>query len=413
MTRPDTRPVTETAASLKSEMLLYGLILGCTLLQKFTAPFTDRYISFSVCIMGLVLAAGIAFRLLEIQPVRLMFLLLMVGGLTLTQVLGPDRFSLLSLVYLFAVHLPYVFSLKKGSIRPLAAVLFFQKICVVISVMGVLQYFLQFLIGWEYAFFLDGSHFPQDLMIRGMNNLNETGYLSGVFKSNGFFLIEPSVTSQFLAIGLVAELVYFGNMKRILLYLLGIAVTFSGTGLMILASVGPVLLIRQRRFGALVMCGVGLLAVVLFSSALGLDTTTARIAEFSNQSTSGYARFISPFLQLERYIMQDLQTFLMGVGAGGSLRVVNTAELDYASYQPTWCKLILEYGVIGALAYMPLIVVVFLKSGRAPYLKAALLIEYFILGEYLVSPYVHPLIIALVAWPHPAQISAPPRTRHC
>jgi len=380
-----------------AEWLLFGHIISITFLQKFCieiggTPFLLALFS----LIGLT-GLGLASRRLELKPKRALFYMLILSVMTLVQFLNNTPFSVMSLTLLFTVNFPYIFGLRPGLARPGAELEFFQKCMAVVAVFGVVQYGLQFVVGKEWAFFLD-VRFPQQFIMDGFNNLNELSYGSSTLKSNGFFFLEPAFFCQFLAISIVIELVYFRNWKRLALYVAGTVVTFSGTGLIILFALTPVYLVHHRRFGILLALFVLVVTAPLWMELVGLGRIVERAQEFTNPHSSAFARFISVFYILRDFIAIRPEYILWGRGAG-LIRDTVPAAIDYASFDPTWGKLVYEYGVVGASAYFAFLANLFTSAKRSRYLKAAFLIQFLFLGGYILPPTVHVLMVALLAWP--------------
>jgi hypothetical protein len=377
--------------------LLCCQIIGATFLQKIAIPIGgDRQIYLGLFVMLGLTAVGVLMRRLTLQPLRLGLFLVMAGGMILTQFLGAHSFSELSLPLLLIVHAPYIFCLKPGLSRPGAELTFFRNVMTVLAVAGIIQYAAQFAIGGHYAFYLD-SELPRQFIFQGFNGLNPQSYGAHIYKSNGIVFLEPSIFCQCLAVGVIIEMLYFGSWQRLLLYLAALSVTFSGTGLIILAVLVPVFLARQHRY---VLLSLILLAVVtggLWAPVMGLGNFVSRINEFSSTDTSGYARFISIFRIIHDDILPEADTLFFGMGAG-SIKAI-AAQVNYAVHDPSWGKIIFEYGLIGALSYFPFMICVFVTSPRIFYVKAALALQFLFLGEYILSPTVHGLILALLAWP--------------
>jgi hypothetical protein len=112
--------------------------------------------------------------------------------------------------------------------------------------------------------------------------------------------MEPSVFSQFMALGLIIEMltrrrpVYFG------LFAAALLLSFSGTGMMVLASFFIVSAPLLGRRGVMVLViGVGGLALAAAVMALAApefaEALVGRLGEFSQPGTSGHLRFITPW----------------------------------------------------------------------------------------------------------------------
>lgn len=383
-----------------AEMLLLAQLIGATFLQKLAIPFgggNEFFLGFFL-MMGIT-AYGFISKKLEVRKTRLTLLLIMIGGLSFTQLLGDSSPSLLSMAPLLLAHVHYAFGLKNGLSRPGIELVYFQKIMLIIAVLGIFQYFFQFLAGPQWAFIME-TYVPDSFYKKGFNAMNAISYGSGVYKSNGVFFLEPSMFCQFLAISVLIELLYFQNWRRLFVYVFAIAITFSGTGLVILFLLVPFILLKQKRYGIFTLLSVLALSAPLWAPYVGLGTQLERASEITNTQTSGYARFISMFPFIDMYILQETKTFLFGRGAGsmpwdGGL----LSSVDYEIFNPSWAKLFFEYGFLGTLFYVPLMIFIFLNPLRSAFIKTALLVQFVLLGEYIIPPTVHGLIVALLAWP--------------
>jgi hypothetical protein len=381
-----------------AEWLLIGLIVSAVFLQKIIIPIGSGEVIFLgfFVLMGLT-GTGLLFRRLEINPVRAVLYLGAMSVMVSMQFFHLYHFSMPSLLMLCLVHFPYVCQIRPGLARPQAALHFYQKIMAVVAILGILQFVAQYVIGPYYAFFMD-----QFLLAHGLapefNYMNPIRLGHPYYKSNGIFMLEPSFFCQFLAVSVVIEMVVFRNWKRLCIYVAGIVVTFSGTGLMILFLLAPVYLLQRGNIGLLTAMGTGLLSSPIWAPLIGLGRQVERIAEFSNTHSSGFARFISIFWVIKDFLFPDFSLFIFGAGAGTINEVVPDA-VDYTTFDPTWGKLVFEYGILGALAYMTFFFGVLSTSTATRYLKAALALVLLLMGGYLIPPVVHGLIIALLVWP--------------
>lgn len=378
--------------------LILGQILGATLLQKFAVPFGEAQLFFSFFLMGAMTAIGVLTGRLEVRPSVLAGYLLMVSVLILTQLLGVGEFSSSSLSLLIVMHGFYVFGLGRGFSEPGSQFLLFRKIITVCAVLGIVQYILQFIIGADYAFLLD-TMLPESIVQQGFNDMNAVTYKGSIYKSTGFFFLEPAIFSQFLAIGIIVEVVYFKSIPRILLLFAAIAVTFSGTGLILLFIFLPVYLIQQKKFLILLLGMLAVLSAPLWAPLVGLERTVDRASEFGRSNSSAYARFFSMIPTLENHAFTDDTRIAFGNGAGSILRLFHGGLIDYEVFNPSWGKMVFEYGIVGFLAYFLFMGFVLFRSGASLYVKMSLLLAFLFLGEYVLSPVVHGLILALLVWP--------------
>lgn len=377
--------------------LFFGLIISITFFHKFALSFGETKIFLGFVFILMITAFGFMSGRLEVRKINFAAYASMAGLLTLTQLFGQQQYSIISLLFLLVVHTPYIFGIKPGLMITNAPLIFYQKIMVIFAILGVLQYFGQFVIGVEYAFPID--HFLSGVVMPGFNALNSLAYGSDVYKATAVFMLEPAMLCQYLAIAIVVEMIYFKNVKRIIAYLCGIAVTFSGTGLILLLILAPIYLILSRKFMLLMGMLVVLASAPLWAPVLGLERTLDRASEFTSPHSSGYARFISIFPTLNTYIVPETQTLLFGLGAGSIYDIISSDQRDYEAFNPSWGKMVFEYGVIGGLAYFLFIGFVIWRGASSWYIKAALFIQLMLLGEYILAPMVHVLILAFIVWP--------------
>ena len=383
-----------------AEYLLLAQIIGATFFQKIAIPLGggEEFFFGYFLMLGLT-AYGFLSKRLEIRALNLWFVMVMCFGMSVSQLLGNSSPSLLSFLPLLLGHVHYAFCLKNGMIRPGIQFEFFQKIMLIIGVLGIAQYFLQFVIGMNWAFFMD-TMFPKDFYKKGFNGLNEISYGSTIIKSNGVFFLEPSMLSQFMALAIIIELLYFNNLKRLAVYILTIAVTFSGTGIIMLFAVVPFLILKKKKFFLFFALTILFVSAPIWAPYVGLEKQIERATEITDERTSGYARFISMVPFIRDNILPETDTFLFGRGSGSIPWDDGfVLKVDYEIFNPSWAKLMFEYGVIGSLFYMIFILYIFKSSKVSGFIKVGLFVQFILLGEYIIPPTVHGIIIGLLVWP--------------
>lgn len=390
---PVARPVDRSA-----EYLLVGQIVAATLLQKVAINLTaDVQLFLGFLILAALTGLGIAFGKLELRPVRCIFYMAAMAVMGFVQLFHMDDFSLPSLIMLMLVHLPYVFGLRPGLARPGIELELYVRVMAAFALLGIIQYFAQYAVGVPLAFPME-YYFPESLHVTGFNSLNAIKYGADHYKSTGVFFLEPAIFCQFLSLAVVIDLIYFRNWKRLALLATAIAVTFSGTGLIMIFLLLPFFMIEQKKYVSLLVFGVVIVSSPLWAPAVGLGSFVSRVSEFSNPNSSGFARFISMFFVLRDFVAPYPDNLLFGIGAG-SIGATIPRQVDYANFDPTWGKIIYEYGVFAAMAYFAFLAALFSSARRSRYLKAALLIQFLVLGGYIIPPTIHGLIVALIAWP--------------
>ena len=123
-------------------------IIAITILAKFAIPLgNENQVSLPILIIFITAFVGFFAQRLEFHKVRLALYLGMIGVLLVTQLLGGYNFSVLSILLFLVVHTPYVFSLKVDLVEKYYEQKFYIKIMCILAVLGIAQYFLQFVIG--------------------------------------------------------------------------------------------------------------------------------------------------------------------------------------------------------------------------------------------------------------------------
>jgi len=216
----------------------------------------------------------------------------------------------------------------------------------------------------------------------------------GPYKSNGVFLVEPSTLSEYSAVSIIIELLYYRRISRLALLAAAMIVSFSGTGIVILGCLLPPLLISHRRFEVLtLMIGIGIIAY-LASDALHLDIFVRRATEFDDPHSSGFARYIGPLYVLDQYLTPDVSHMMFGLGAG-SFGHVGTPH-EFAN-PVTWAKMPFEYGLIGASVYFAFIGYCIYSTKQSVFLCSVLALSLLLFGPLV--PFIHALIFSLLIWP--------------
>ena len=80
------------------------------------------------------------------------------------------------------------------------------------------------------------DYVPDSLLFESGYNLKIDFGISSLLKSNGFFLVEPSVMSQFMAMGIIIEVLYFRRLVWLGVLGLALVLAESGTGILVLAA---------------------------------------------------------------------------------------------------------------------------------------------------------------------------------
>jgi hypothetical protein len=263
----------------------------------------------------------------------------------------------------------------------------------VIAVAGLLQFAAQFVGVRVFAF---SPFLPHQILLESDYNLVISTGVGSIDKSNGFFAVEPSVFSQLMAMALIIEILALRRLRFLMLFAIGLMLSFSGTGWIVLASF--------VLAAAVSLGGRGLVIAVATLFVLGVTVGVAllvapdliaifsdRISEFSRVGTSGYLRFVTPFRLVSDVLGRDPSAALFGIGSGASQRL--TLAYEYSINTPI--KIAIEYGFPALLTYVFLFIL-----GRRTVLQGALLVPGIVLllfagGYQQFPPVLFPILLII------------------
>ena len=261
-----------------------------------------------------------------------------------------------------------------------------------IAVAGILQFAAQFA---GLSLFSFHDILPEWLSFENGYNLLNPIVGTPYMKSNGFFLLEASIFSQYMALGLAIEIVLLRRVRYILLMLCGLVVSQSGTGWIVLGSFIVAVAVGLKGRGVVLALATICLLVagMIVVSTVAPDffeAFSSRIGEFDASGSSAHARFVSPFWMVSDVIGRAPWAWWAGVGAGVGERMT---ILLYLNSLNTPVKLLVEFGSPVMLTY-----VVLLAAGRKTRVQGILLVPGLIMvllmGNYAQTPPVlYPVVL--------------------
>jgi hypothetical protein len=311
-----------------------------------------------------------------------------------------DDTSFTSLLLLLATYVPFVLGLRGADARALLPRLLdrFLIMITVLAGLALFQFAIQ-LVGVPYTDVVKDI-VPSQFLMHGFNTSYPVQYGSSLYKSNAFICLEASFCSQFLGFGIVVCTLRNGGWWRMIMFVLAILSTVSGTGLLLLACAGVLLAVHKgARFALTALLGVSLVALIIsFTPASSIFA--ARATETSSSTSSGSLRFVQPYQRTWDALGSDPMTVAFGSGPGFADR--DAAAFFYRTGLPLnyalLPKLILEYGVVGTTAFIGLVVAMFVRGSQSFVLSGSVLIFYSVLSGGLLAPVVTGLGLLLVTW---------------
>jgi hypothetical protein len=341
----------------------------------------------SEIVLGGALFAGTAWLRREaISRSRLLLFLVSIAALSLSAFVassGGKAPSLPSLLLLIAIY--WWFFVDLPDCTDLSRFRALRLVILLCAVAGIVQFSAQQVIGFRS--FID--LLPESLRLEGFNTSNAVRYGLRFLRSNGYFFLEPSIFSQFMAIGILLEVLVFRQRGLVLaLMLAGLIVSVSGTGIMLLVVSGVVAALRDRaQFRNLAIFGLLLLLLVAGFAVVDFDGLRLlfleRALEFAVPGSSGHARFVAPVI----YVLHqwgDLGALLFGAGPGAAIGLAE--DLGLFADAPLLPKLLSEYGLVGTVPMVALIVARLRGAHVAGWYKAMLFTLYWFLGANLLAP---------------------------
>jgi hypothetical protein len=395
-----------SAARRANKWLIRLPVYAATYFSKIGIPgLGSLALTFAIPSIYLAMFFGMLSGRFIVDRIRFQLFVVMAVFLGMLQVFFVDNFSFPSILYLYVIHLPYIFSMRTGGGSTFLSRKIIRQTATIIAICGLLQYGLQYVIGPVWAFPIE-SFSPPSMKIEGFNTNGWIEYGSEILRANGVFMLEPSFFSQLLAVGIIAELCYGSiSFKRVILYIAGIIVSYSGTGIMMLCACFPVWIVQKRQWKlAFYLFFIACAVLVVLSTGVFSDNKFVKVfldrsTEFTSTGSSGFARFVGGFYMFEQYLWVDPVRTFFGAGAGTFLNYAATA--DYAAHGMAVFKMFFEFGLVGGSVYFLFLVYCFFSSNAPVALRVAIFVAVLI-QNYV--PFGHGLALALLIWSPPVHI---------
>ncbi len=373
--------------------LISVLVVLLVVTQRIGIPVADQTVSIAIPLAYAFVGISLVARLLVVSWLRAGIFTVAVSALLLTTATvswlgwGAD-FSMSSLWLLIVIYVPWLLRARDtyGAAVVARVGRTFLGTMLVLSVLGIGQLAAQFAGVWTYDDVLDDV-VPLKYHIPEFNFTNALTYGHPINKSTAFVLLEPSFLSQFCAVAILVGIMMRVRTWKLLVLAAGLGSAVSGTGLVLLAVGGVLLLLRaprRLRIGYLITAVV--VPVIILRSPVG-QYFLARGDELESENSSANARFIAPFEEVWKGLLDEPIRFLVGNGPGSVERVLLSA--DNGGLPITYSvlpKLAFEYGILAA--GLLILFLVLSVIDRAPWrvVPAALVFLVFVLSGALLQP---------------------------
>lgn len=380
-------------------LLLILVILSATVLSRFGINLGTYSLNFSLIAIYVLIGFELLSGNLIIDPRRLFAYYICVAVASTSFLVNKgfghiDRASWTSFILLVTIYAPFVVVFHTNGSKEhglLWVMRVFSNIALFCACAGIVQFYAQFFIHSDWLF--DFSRYIPPFL-QGPSGYNTVIPVGSLYKSNGFFFGEPSLFSFIMALALLGEFVLFKRSLRIALFALALLLSYSGTGLLAL-FIGLLFPLGRRTIVQLsLLLGIGGLVVWLLGDVLNLSFTLARVEEFGSEGSSAYIRYVAPIRLIHDSLDTDPWTALLGHGPGTIQRTTQAYEF----HDPTWAKLIFEYGLLGFVAFLVLVMTALSQRLMSLQVRAALFFCWLIMGGHLLTPENTALMLALVGF---------------
>ena len=216
------------------------------------------------------------------------------------------------------------------------------------------------LVGLPYRDYL-AEIFPPNMLVSDFNTSYPLFYGSWLYKSNGWFALEPSFMSFILGLVILAALIVRAPVWKVMLLLGGMIVTAAGSGFFIaLLGIASMVVIGQwRLLKPYIIPGLALAAVVI-PTTIG-QVIVSRLWEGGNSRSSTALRTVEPYMYLWPKWTEEWSIVLFGGGAGSSRHVIDGSGVR-GLLVPTVGKVLYDYGVIAGVLLVALVIVSYVKT---------------------------------------------------
>ena len=189
--QPNNRTMPSRMASIPAALFILS-----TFFQRLGVWFAGFPFPLVLISSPFLLAYGLIKQRVKLSTTRLTLFVLLAGSIV-TSIILADRMTATSALAYFLIYTQWLFYYPVNKDQYMKFLRIIAVITSAICLIGAMQYLSQFIVKSQYVFTWRGI-IPSDYLIE-QNTLNELSYNSGQYKSNGFFLTEPSSLSGLAA----------------------------------------------------------------------------------------------------------------------------------------------------------------------------------------------------------------------
>jgi hypothetical protein len=316
---------------------------------------------------------------------RLLLFTATITSIFVSQTLVAGSLSVTSVAFMIALYGLFCFVWRIDAEEYLAIQARYVSYMFIPAAMVYIQYVYQLVMGTGQSFGLN-IFVPESLLLKGYMYEGSTENWVVWNRPNGFFFLEPSFCSLFLAYTVWLEARYFRRPWLIAFFIGALILTNGATGLLAIFVTAAAYYWRSPALFMVLCLSVAVTALLtIFDVQINL---LPRVDELSNSGSSGYGRLVLPFTSFAGFFF-DPSYWFTGNGAG-------RITMEYGSPWPL-LKLSYEYGVLPALLWIAFFV--FSVAGRVngPF-RLGLFVVFQFTGGYLLSPIMVLLTYLTCTW---------------
>ena len=308
-----------------------------------------------------------------------------IGVATASNMISGGNGQASSFMFLVVISLCFCFEIKISRDNYISYLKIFQKFGVFAALLVYIDWIFQF------------AHLPmpniellipKNWLFYNYVYIQPLNWGNKFMKPNGFFFLETSFVSQFIAFSLIFEFCLFRRLGYIVLLGTALVASFGGTGMLLLALSSPVILFYFR----LKLVPLALIALPIggFTAVqLGvLDNVVERSSEFSKEGSSGNVRFTNQLQSVIDVVNSGPLYALAGRGSGLMPQRLNLLYTPLA-------KVPYEYGFITYIFWF--LFIIYCSFGRGvPFIVSwAAIVQYMLLNGSLLVPICNAYIVVL------------------
>lgn len=391
------KAVQPNATERRSARWVAALLVLVILTQRLGIPGVPFIGMTTVLILGWVAVAAVC-HVITLDRLRFSWWLAM-GGVTGIAMLlqqawvSGSEISVNAWLLVLAVWLPFAFRLVDTGRAGFVLLLRYLTRTTVVLAVATLAMVGSQLAGVQYEDVM-ARFVPPSFLLEGFNTLIPIFYGSPIYKGTAWIGLEPSITSAFLGLGLLAALLSRSSIWAIVILIVGLVATVSGSGVVLVIGGVVVLLLSRARSVLAPYWFLGILTVVATSLTTFGEVLLSRSTEVQSDNSSAALRSTLPYEVITPQWISDPLAVLLGWGPGSSQRVVNDSGL-VGLLVPTPVKIFYEYGLLAGLILAGMFLLAF-WGGPSRTLSIPLLLTLLLLQPGLTTAIITVPVLALV-----------------